>query len=241
MFWIIDKIIFIIFVLCAQFILPLVAIFYYMLGFGSNISDNASYLTQKLLQIKVIQINKNNIIKSRVIITNHRSFTDFFLDPYLHKCPVIARRLALIISGLSGLLGIICNRGICINRGVDNRCQIISKIKSPLFLFYPEGTRCSHLKLPQSYKDIQLKYGLLKSIYENKQPLQITLSKNKELAVNEKIMKIQFGITIYHIVGDEILADQYDTFEKYIDKIKLDWFNLWHELYDEHTQYMEAE
>jgi hypothetical protein len=236
MFWnIFDKIIFIMFIFCIQFIFPILGTIGYIIGFGKNPWDNTSYIIQKCLQMKVIQINNTKRIKFGVIITNHRSFTDFFLDPYLNKCLVIARGLALMVAGLYGLLGIISNRVIYINRGKDNRFKVYSKIKVPLFMYYPEGTRCLHLELPNSYNDIQLKYGLLKSIYENKRVLQITISKNKELVINEKKMKIQFGITVYNIVGNKILAEKYDTFDKYIDKIKLEWFKLWHELYNKHS------
>jgi 1-acyl-sn-glycerol-3-phosphate acyltransferase len=217
-----------------QLVFPILGFIGYILGFGNNPCDTGSYIIHKCLRIKIIQINNNERINSGVIITNHRSFTDFYLDPYLNKCPCITRGLAVIVIFLGGLLAIIYNRCIYINRDKDDRFTIYSKIKSKLFLYYPEGTRCSHLELPSNYKDIQLKYGLLKSIYENKRPLQINISKNKELVINEKQMKIQFGITIYNIVGDKILAEDYNTFEDYIDKIKLDWFNLWNKLYDEH-------
>ena len=106
-------------------------------------------------------------------------------------------------------------------------------MRKPLYMFYSEGTRCCHLSLPDNYKMISLRYGLLKSIWEKKEntQIQIVISKNKEKVLNEKTMDIGFGIKIHYIVGNPINTRDYKTFDSFIDKIKLDWYTLWNQVY----------
>ena len=73
----------------------------------------------------------------------------------------------------------------------------------------------------------------MKSIWENTENIriQITISKNKELILNEKTFDIGYGVNIYYITGEPIYTRDYDTFELFIDKVKLDWHTLWNEVY----------
>jgi hypothetical protein len=156
-----------------------------MTSITNNAWDLESFLIQEYLQLRYIKLsystNKNkkrkchrdsdgdneidekinDIVLNGVIITNHRSYADFFIDPYIFQCPAIGRFLAVFSILLSGVLGVICNRLLVINRN-NSRENIYNKLrKKKLFYFYPEETRCKHLTLPQDYKDIALKPGLL--------------------------------------------------------------------------------
>jgi hypothetical protein len=200
--------------------LPIISVFCYMTSITNNAWDLESFLIQEYLQLRYIKLpystNKNkkhkcdsdnkidekmnDIVLNGVIITNHRSYADFFIDPYMFQCPAIGRFLAAFSVMFGGLIGLICNRLLVINRN-NSRENIYNKLKKKkIFYFYPEGTRCKHLTLPQDYKDIALKPGLLKSIYEDKdkpnQQIQVIISKNKENVIDEKKFKLGFSKNI---------------------------------------------
>jgi len=237
--------------------LPLISVFCYMISITDNAWDLNSFLIQEYLQLRYIKLhyttNKskkckcdgdddnendekmNDIVSNGVVITNHRSYADFFIDPYIFQCPAIGRFLAALSVLFGGLLAIICNRLLVINRN-DSRENIYNKLrKKKLFYFYPEGTRCKHLTLPQDYKDIALKPGLLKSIYEDKdkpnQQIQVIISKNKENVMDEKRFKLGFGKNIIYCVGTPIKTKDYETFEEFFDAIKKEWKYLWDKVY----------
>jgi 1-acyl-sn-glycerol-3-phosphate acyltransferase len=232
-----------------------------MTSITNNAWDLESFLIQEFLQLRYIKLpyttNKNNkcnchcdsdsdidnkidekmsdIISNGIIITNHRSYADFFIDPYMFQAPALGRMLAVFSILFSGVLGVICNRLLVINRN-DSRENIYNKLKKKkIFYFYPEGTRCKHLTLPQDYKDVALKPGLLKSIYEDNdkpnQQIQVVISKNKENVMDEKSFKLGFRKNIIYCVGKPIKTKDYETFEEFFDAIKKEWKYLWDKVY----------
>ena len=206
-----------------------------------------TYLVIKTLQIKLKQIYLREkvpqpFITNGFILTNHRSFVDFFLDVYLTQGAYIGRLLAVAIVSIWGLQSINENRCILLQRGKDRRNSLWEKAsKHKLILFWPEGTRCSHIVLPVNYKEVELKYGLLKSIYENKKPIQIYISSGKENVMHEKTFHLGFNETITYMIGEPIESGEYDTFDTFVDKVKLEWHTLWNHVYslDENKQYNE--
>ena len=202
-------------------VVPLFSICGYVLMLTPNIFDNTSYIIQKILNVKIHLLNNTPIIKEGIILTNHRCFADMVIDPYIFKCPGIGRYVALLFSGIMGLTSTFVNRSIVINRN-DNRNVIYAAIKnSPLYYFYPEGTRCSHMTLPEKSVNIDLKCGLLKNIYEDSQNkcIQIIIHKNKDYIINEKTFTMSYGVKLYYNVGKSIYTHDYATFELFIDKI----------------------
>ena len=215
------------------YIIPIFSICGYFLCINQHIWDDSSFIIQKILNVKIIMLNNNKIINNGIILTNHRSFADCVIDPYIFKCPGIGRWMALAASGIFGLFSLFFNRAIVINRNLT-RNEIYNKIKiSSLYYFYPEGTRCSHVQLPDNYKNIDLKMGLLKSIFEDTQNkcIQIIIHKNKENILNEKKLIIGVGVNLYYNINEAcIYTRDYDTFDSFIDKIKLEWFKSWNEI-----------
>jgi len=98
------------------------------------------------------------------------------------------------------------------------------------YYFYPEGTRCSHTKITDN---IHLRLGLLKSIYEeqinepHKKPIQIIISKNKELILNEKKLYVGYNIVIPYYVGENIYVKENENFDNFINRINEEWYKLW--------------
>ncbi len=96
---------------------------------------------------------------------------------------------------------------------------------SQRILFFPEGTRKSHVKIDsveETYK--LLKPGLLKSIYEFKKlPVQLQISKNKEIVFNERKFKALYGVTVYTSFSDPIYPEDYHTFDDFYKQVCTVW------------------
>ena len=50
-------------------------------------------------------------------------------------------------------------------------------------------------------------------------PVQLDISSNKELALNEKKIKAKYGVTINTIISSPIYPVNYNTFELFIDEL----------------------
>jgi 1-acyl-sn-glycerol-3-phosphate acyltransferase len=185
------------------YILPIFAYLGFLLGFAKNPWDFNTELIHLITNTQILNIQEVSppLIRKGVIVTNHRSFADFYLDPHLFSCPCITRRMAGLVSEFFFVISLFYNRVIVIDRNQkrDTLFSYIQSLKKELFMFYLEGTRCSHIMLPENYKEVVLKYGLLKSMWEHEENtcLQIVISKNKEKVLNEKKMIVGFGQKVY--------------------------------------------
>jgi len=231
-----DGLVFLGCVLYLSYILPLFVCGLQLLQIPNSCWNMVVYLficsIDLRLKQKYIGDNPIPFIKNGAILTNHRSFTDLFLDKYLTQGTVIARKMVLFVIGIMGLFSVFEDRTIFINRKKDDRNTIWKKMeKHKLILFYPEGTRCSHLTLPVDYREIEMRFGLLKSVYENGLEVQVYISAGKEDVVNEKKLRMGFGKTVVYMVGEPLQSKEYDTFEKFIDAVKLEWHTLWNHVY----------
>ena len=61
------------------------------------------------------------------VLANHRSWGDFFIDPAMSNCAVMARIFAVAATCVAGLIGLACGKIIVINRGKDSRITILAK------------------------------------------------------------------------------------------------------------------
>ncbi len=50
--------------------------------------------------------------------------------------------------------------------------------------------------------------------------------------MNEKIFHLGFGETVTYMIGDTIESGDYETFDAFIDKVKLEWHTLWNHVYN---------
>ena len=193
----------------------------------------------KWLGTKFVLLNDNRRLDKAFFLANHRTFADFFIDPIISESTVIARHYATMSVLPGALLSMLDGRFISINRKKP-RTEIFALIEeymkhnryySKRILFFPEGTRKLHTRLDsveETYK--LLKPGLLKSIYEfNKMPVQLQISKNKEIAFNEFTVEAQYGVTIYTSFSEPIYPENYQTFELFYEHVCLVWFNQFNE------------
>ena len=195
-----------------------------------------------MTKIRHEYIEKNNIyINHGILLSNHRCWFDFPFDVHLTKCSLVSRKEAQYAMVFAGLLSYIENRVINFSRGKTSRELLYRKIQRYLeanlntkVLIYPEGTRLKHTKLSSIEETKQkIKPGLIKSIYENNSyPVQIFLSKNKELVVDEKKLTCSSGVFIQTIICKEIHPKYFKTFDDFYNKIIDDWYISWNKLYN---------
>jgi hypothetical protein len=194
----------------------------------------AKYVALDVLKIKLSLTSDEPLIETGYILANHRSWTDFCLDPFLADSAIIGRRIVVFAVFWNVMIGYPDNRIFSFVRGKETRTQLFHRIKQHFalrnrILFFPEGTRMKYTHL--SGKDdvkLHLKYGLLKEIYYDKTyPVQIQISNNKELVMNEKKFHIQFDVPIRTHRTKAIYPANYATEAEFYDAIANEWYNAW--------------
>jgi 1-acyl-sn-glycerol-3-phosphate acyltransferase len=203
---------------------------------GQQYADNIShYICFDLLKIKHNYTRDAELIEQGFILANHRCALDFYIDPYLSKSAIVARGMAHMANMGYGLLSLMEGRGIILYRGTDTRQTTYAKCKTHFstngrrVLFYPEGTRLSYTSL-SSADELKghLKFGLLKSIYEDGQnPVQIQISNNKELALNEKKLSFAFNVEINTRLSKPIHPADFATDEEFFNEIARVWYDCY--------------
>lgn len=182
------------------------------------------------------KITGEKLIDEGFILPNHRSFMDFILDGYISKATGISRYLVILGAPFVFLITSLDNRVIFINRGKDKRDCIyqrclshLNQTKNKRVLFYPEGTRNKYTTL-SSREELKtyIKFGLLKSIYEDKQyPVQLIISNNKEHAFNEKKMSVKYGVEIHTRISEAIHPKDFASESEFFDEIVRVWFDCY--------------
>ena len=183
-------------------------------------------------------ITGEQLIDEGFILPNHRCFLDALMDGYISESTGISRWLIILGAPFIVLLSYIDNRVIFINRGTYSRHYIyslclshINKYTTKRILFYPEGTRNTYTRLdsPEELKSY-IKFGLLKSIYEDKKyPVQMLISSNKEHAFNEKRLLANYGVKIHTKISRAIHPKDYATDVDFFNEIVHVWFDCYTE------------
>lgn len=181
----------------------------------------------------IMEINvddRQHFIKKGFVIANHRSFTDFVIDPYIARCAYVCRGLAFLIVLFMNIFFYLEVGSVTINRTRDTRKSIFAKmLKYERVLFFPEGTRLRYFYL-NSPEDVKkyLRYGILKEIYYHRNlPVQLQISSNKEYVIDEKRMKINKGIYVRTHISGPIYPDKYQTEQEFYDSIAQKWYHSW--------------
>ena len=174
------------------------------------------------------------LIETGYMLANHRSFTDFTFDTLIADSASVGRRVAFLAVFWWTLLGYPEHRVFSFVRGKENRQELFQRVKKHLtlrsrILFFPEGTRLkyTHLSSKEEVK-AYLKYGLLKEIYYDKtHPVQIHISNNKELVLNEKKLHIQYNVPVKTHRTKAIYPADYTSESDFYDAIAVEWYNAW--------------
>ena len=196
--------------------------------------DNSKHLVFNGLKTKLNLTSDEPLVETGYILANHRSWFDFAFDPFIADSAAIGRRLALNAVFWCTMLGYPENRIFSFIRGKETRGELFRRIKKHFelrgrILFWPEGTRLKYTHL-SSKEDVKtyLKYGLLKEIYYDKTyPVQLQISNNKEVAMDEKKFRIQRGVTINTHRTKSIHPKDYLVEADFYDAIADEWYKAW--------------
>lgn len=166
------------------------------------------------------------------VMANHRSWGDFFVDPAMAHCAVMARIAAVAVTCIAGAVGLAFDRVIMINRSKDSRQTIFDKVeRHERYLFYPEGTRrASHADADEP---VALKAGGVKNVYEGSRPVLICICVNKERIINEKSGGVRWGVTLYRARSGPIDPADYPSFDAFLQAVEQAWRDTWRRAYAE--------
>jgi len=182
------------------------------------------------LQIKQVFIKESEYVQKGFILANHRCYFDFFFDTFISHGAIVGRRFAFLITLFGSTLLNLHFGIITFYRGKDSRKTVFNKmLKHNLVLFFPEGTRLRH-NVIESIDHVKqlLRYGLLKEIYYHQLlPVQIQMSSNKELVIDERKFKINKNVIVKTHLSKPIYPADYKTEQEFYDAIANQWYNSW--------------
>jgi 1-acyl-sn-glycerol-3-phosphate acyltransferase len=176
-----------------------------------------------------LSIKTDDIIYSntKVILSNHKTFADFFIDGYIIGSNVcyLSRIMVVFAVPMTSLYAIITNIIYFFNSNSTSESKMDKIIKNitqdRILLLYPEGTR------NPSNNIIPLKRDALKSIYNQNLQIQIMNISNKEKVFNEKKMILTKNVKCNILFSSSIVPSEYNTFDLFYEKISDEWIKLW--------------
>ena len=188
------------------------------------------------------RVSKNKINHSKNIIyfSNHRSWSDFFIDNVVTEyCTMFISRIEVafilpLYVYISGYL--IYDAMIFFKRGkisIPDFEKLIKKnqlhnASGNNILVYPEGTRRAGLDYA-----CDLKKGLIYYAYKENCPIQFIISKNKEKMLNEKTFTAEKNINIFVHYSDIYYPDvtKYKSVQDFYEVINTEWKKTFHAVY----------
>lgn len=190
------------------------------------------YVIRYCLRTQYTILDNKKKIETGILLCNHVSGFDNLYDSHVTNSILIADSKIKWYHGLYYYLQSISGQVFDFDKTNTTRHKVYSDMtklynkkenKIPRMLFYPEGTRKNvYYKTKESIK-LNIKYGLLKSIYEKKEfPVQLFISKNKEYSFINNTFGINYVTSIY---SDKINPEKYKTFELFIEKVTSEWIN----------------
>ena len=197
----------------------------------------AEHFMMNICGVKHTMTSDEPLIETGYVLANHRSWMDFCVDPFLAKSCIFGRRMGFFCVLFFSCLGYLDNVVISFIRGKEPRTQLFHRTKQHILqhktykrlLIWPEGTRLKYKHLASS-EDVKtyLKYGMLKSIYEDKElPVQLQISNNKENVFDEKRLHIQYGVRVNTHRSKSIHPKDFATEQEFYDEIARVWYDCW--------------
>ena len=184
-------------------------------------------MINNVFQVRFEILNPREKIENGIFISNHNSGFDNMYDSFITDATLLARSNVKYYHGLYYVIQKMYNMIYLFDNKNTDRHRIYNEINSHMektgknIVYYPEGTRVrTQYNNIDELKD-KIKYGLLKSIYENKKyKVQLFLSINKNAPFNGVKEKI---ISKYSKPFD---SNDYDSFKTYSDDILSNWFEI---------------
>lgn len=229
-----------VFYLPCSFLFPisLLPIVYIENKFGiSNTINNwyTNFVIKYPLRTRYKVINERKRIDHGILLSNHVSGFDNLYDSHITDAILIAdskikwyHAFYYYLQSLSGQVFVFDKTDTTRHKVYTGMTNLYyqKENKIPRMLFYPEGTRKNIDYKTKDELRSNIKYGLLKSIYESKEfPVQLFISKNKENSFVNKSFELNYVTSVY---GNKISPENYQTFELFIEEITSEWIYLLH-------------
>ena len=209
-------------------ILPFYIIIFTLFMSETNVYKSyTSFMINNVFQVRFEILNPREKIENGIFISNHNSGFDNMYDSFITDATLLARSNVRYYHGLYYVIQKMYNMIYLFDNKNTDRHRVYNEINSHMektgknIVYYPEGTRVrTQYNNIDELKD-KIKYGLLKSIYENKKyKVQLFLSINKNAPFNGVKEKI---ISKYSKPFD---SNDYDSFKTYSDDILSNWFEI---------------
>ena len=184
-------------------------------------------MINNVFEVRFEILNPREKIENGIFISNHNSGFDNMYDSFITDATLLARSNVRYYHGLYYVIQKMYNMIYLFDNKNTDRHRVYNEINSHMektgknIVYYPEGTR-----VRTQYNNIdelknKIKYGLLKSIYENKKyKVQLFLSINKNAPFNGVKKKI---ISKYSKPFD---SNDYNSFKAFTDDILSNWFEI---------------
>ena len=209
-------------------ILPFYIIIFTLFMTETNVYKRyTSFMINNIFQVHFEIINPREKIENGIFISNHNSGFDNMYDSFITDATLLARSNVKYYHGLYYFIQKMYDMIYLFDNKNTNRHQVYNEINRHMektgknIIYYPEGTR-----VRTSYNNVdelkqKIKYGLLKSIYENKKyKVQLFLSTNKNGPFNGLKEKIT---SKYSKPFD---SNDYSSFKAFTDDILSNWFEI---------------
>lgn len=161
-------------------------------------------------------------------LCNHRTWSDFFIDRVLTNLRGAYLSRWLVLAGFP-LAASLCYLGDTLKffyRGTDRKANQKRLYKlldsySDGIIVYPEGKRNT------SEHTLELKTGCIRYAWDRKRPIQVILSRGKELVLNEFSQTSRMSRDVFVYYGTPLFPDEYDSFDTLLRDVQVSWDHGW--------------
>ena len=193
-------------ILYITYIYPIYVILNYNVKTEKKAIKDIAALFIELTKPTIYKVSKDdlNMSKNIMYMSNHSSVSDFFIDPIVthYNSKYITLNKMRQIFPVLGLITMLTKYCIFIS-GDKTKEQVIANLKkiedlriedtSRNLALYPEGMRRPH----RPYVSEQLKKGFIYHSFENKIPIQIIHTTNKDYAIDDPKFKINNNMKLF--------------------------------------------
>lgn len=194
-------------------------------------------MMNRVMGVKLVKLGQHSLHKDSrcVYLSNHRSWADFFIDVHLTEGMAAPMSRAMVFFAFPVFMTTvwILNGVIIFKRGhIADKKSFNSWMDKQLnappshnLLVYPEGHRSTK---PTS---LPLKRGMLHYAHGRGLPVQIIMTRGKELVLSEKRLRASYGCTLVVSFSRVIESKGKEDFEEFWGEVQNVWDEVWSEVY----------
>jgi 1-acyl-sn-glycerol-3-phosphate acyltransferase len=174
----------------------------------------------------------------KIVLSNHKNWSDFFIDAILlhsNACYLAWYPVKFMMYFMP------CYSDNHVLYFFQNKKDLFKTLDSQFLDCYHHYTNC--IAYPEGKRQFTnstcpLKKGLMYYSYERQIPIQIMITKNKELVLNEYNWTSNKDVSLYTYTSDIFYPSLYPNVHDYIQDIQKEWVRIFNEVCI-HTKYHE--